>query len=276
MGSDQLSAVSGLLSAREECGRDPLPLTPALSPDVNRGRGHARWGRGGRDNEVICRGQSERDGFAGVGVVTPMACPGGTGEIAVTPQRSELQPLVLLIEEPWIVPRMWLDVGQILLLPPFMVSAMKRVRVVDLNAEAKRQRATLMPGELRERATTSGQDEHHSPVAVAERSLERLQIDMARTRRIAGVGVNPDPPALFRATTEVDLLLEVFSHRDVVERDECLGAALADELDLADQQQVIGAGDAKRSDLGLADITQEQQLGPGCRREPQARVRSRP
>ena len=133
-----------------------------------------------------------------------------------------------------------------------------------------------MPSEFRERATASGEDEHHCPVAVAERSLERLHVDMAGARRVAGVGVYPDPPALFGGASEIDLLLEVLSHRDVVERDECLGAALADELDLADQQQVIRAGDAERADFGRADVTQEQQLGPGCRREPQARVRSRP
>ena len=205
-----------------------------------------------------------------------MASPGGTGEIRVTSQRIELQPLVLLVEQSWIVPRVGLDIGEVLLLPEVMVSTMKRVRVVDLDTKAERQRAALMPSELRERATAAGEDEHHSPVAVAERSLERLHIHVAGARRVTGVGVYPDPPALFGAATEVDLLLEVFSHRDVVERDECLGAALADELDLADQQQVIGAGDAKRSDLGRADVTQEQQLGPGCQREPQARIRSRP
>ena len=204
-----------------------------------------------------------------------MMSPGGTGEIAVTPQRIELQPLVLLIEEPWIVPRVWLDVGEIILFPQFMVSAMKRVRVVDLDTKAERQRAALMPGEFRERAAAAGEDEHHSPVAVAERSLERLHVDMAGVRRIAGVGVNPDPATLFRATTEVDLLLKVLSHRDVIERDKCLGATLADKLDLLDQQQVIRASDAERADFGRADVTQEQQLGPGCRREPQARVRPR-
>ena len=130
-----------------------------------------------------------------------------------------------------------------------------------------------MPSKFRERPTASGEDEHHSPVAVAKRSLERLHVDVAGARRISWVGVNPDPAALFGAATEVDLLLEMFSHRDVVERDERLGAALADELDLADQQKVLGTGDPERSNFSRADITQEQQLGPGCRREPQARVR---
>jgi hypothetical protein len=205
-----------------------------------------------------------------------MVNPGGTGEIALTPQWIELQPLVLLIEEPWIVPRMWLDIGQVLLLPQAVVSTLERVRVVDLDAEAERQRTALMPGELCKRATAAGQDEHHGPVAVAERSLERLHVDVAGARRIAGMGVNPDPAALFGAATEIDLLLEVLSHRDVIERDERLGTALADELDLADQQQVVGTSDAEGPDFGRADVTQEQQLGPGCRREPQARVRFRP
>ena len=180
-----------------------------------------------------------------------------------------------VVEEPWIVPRVWLDIGQVLLLPEVVVSALECVRVVDLNAEAKRQRAALMQGELCKRATAAGQDEHHCPVAVAERSLERLHVDVAGAGRIAGVGVNPDPAALFGAATEVDLLLEVLSHRDVVERDERLGTALTDELDFADQQQVIWASDAKRAAFGRADVTQEQQLGQGCWREPQARVRSR-
>lgn len=154
-----------------------------------------------------------------------------------------------------------------------MVSCLERVRVIDLDAEAERQRAALVPGEFRERPTASGEDEHHSPVAMAECSLERLHVDMAGARRVAGVGVNPDPAALIRAATEVDLLLEVFSHRDVIERDKRLGTALTDELDLADQQQVIRAGDSKRADFGRADVTQEQQLGPGRWREPQTRVR---
>ena len=66
-----------------------------------------------------------------------MASSGGTSEITVTPQRIELQPLVLLVEEPWIVPRVWLDVGEVLLLPQVMVSALERVRVVDLDAKAE-------------------------------------------------------------------------------------------------------------------------------------------
>ena len=69
--------------------------------------------------------------------MTALASPGRTGEIKLTSQRSELQPLVLLIEQPWIVPRVWLDVGQVLLLPHLVVSALKRVRVVDLDAEAE-------------------------------------------------------------------------------------------------------------------------------------------
>ena len=129
-----------------------------------------------------------------------------------------------------------------------------------------------MPSEFRERPTASGQDEHHSPVAVAECSLERLHVDMAGARRISGVGVNPDPTTLFGAATVIDLLFEVLSHRDVIKRDESLGAALADELDLADQQQIIRAGDSERANFSRADVTQEQQLGPGCRREPQTRV----
>ena len=80
---------------------------------------------------------SERDRLAGVRVVTSMTCPGGTSEIAVTPQRIQLQPLVLLIEEPWIVPRVWLDIGEVLLLSHVMVRALKRVRVVDLDAETE-------------------------------------------------------------------------------------------------------------------------------------------
>ena len=81
--------------------------------------------------------RSERDGLAGVGVVTAMASLRGIGEIAITPQRIELQPLVLLIQQSRIVPRLWLDVGEILLLPEAVVSAMKRVRVVDLDTKAE-------------------------------------------------------------------------------------------------------------------------------------------
>ena len=70
-------------------------------------------------------------------MVTSMASSGGIGEIAFTPQRIELQPLILLIEEPRVMPRARLDIGEVLLLPQFMVSALERVRVVDLDAEAE-------------------------------------------------------------------------------------------------------------------------------------------
>ena len=122
--------------------------------------------------------------------------------------------------------------------------------------------------QLGEGFAAAGDDEHHRPVAVAERALKRLDIDAAGLRRAAGVRVNPDPAALLGAVALVELVVEVVSDCAVVEGDEDLGAALLDEDDIAHIQEVSGTRDPEPTDLGRAEITQVEQLRPRGRAEP--------
>jgi hypothetical protein len=75
-------------------------------------------------------------------------------------------------------------------------------------------------------------DEHHGPVAAAEDSLKRVDVDVAGIGRIAGMGVNPDPPELVRPAAEGDLLLKEVGDRQIVKRDERFRTLLLNERDV--------------------------------------------
>lgn len=148
-----------------------------------------------------------------------------------------------------------------------MVAAGEWLLVID--GQRQIHGAARSGGELqsRERVAAAGHDRHHGPVAPTEHASERLFIDGTGPSRIARMRVDPDPPELLGSQASIDLLIEVLGHRIVVERDGDHGAALADEHEVFNQQQVISSGDAEAADFGLAEITQEQQLGPRGRPE---------
>ena len=84
--------------------------------------------------------------------------------------------------------------------------------------------------------------------------------------------VNPDSRELFRLPSGIDLLVEEIGNAVVVELDGDDRADLFDQLNVFDEQQIVGVGDAESADFGGADVTQVQQLCHRVRGEPQAAV----
>ena len=83
--------------------------------------------------------------------------------------------------------------------------------------------------------------------------------------------MQPDPGELLGTASCIDLLVEQLRYGIIIERDADGGAGLAYQPDLFHQQQVVGRRDPEPADLSGPEITQEQQLGPGGRCEPQRR-----
>ncbi len=83
--------------------------------------------------------------------------------------------------------------------------------------------------------------------------------------------LDPKPPELRGRPARVDLLVEEVCDRPVVEFDVDCGADLFDKRDVFDPQQVARGGQAEPADLGAAEVTQEEEFGPGRGCEPQDR-----
>ena len=84
--------------------------------------------------------------------------------------------------------------------------------------------------------------------------------------------VNPDPSKLFGTQPAINLAVEELGDRIVLERDRDDGTVLAHEDEVFNEQQVIGGGDPEAADFGLAEITQEQELGPRRRMKAEHRA----
>jgi hypothetical protein len=78
--------------------------------------------------------------------------------------------------------------------------------------------------------------------------------------------MDPCAGELLRSTAGVDLLVEEVGDRLVLELDADLGAALADEADVLDQEHVALGADAEAADLGVTAVPQKEQLDPRVRR----------
>ena len=170
-----------------------------------------------------------------------------------------------------LLPRLRLDVVQVLLFPHFGIAACERWSEVDLDIERDRRRTAVSPGQLGEGLAASREDEHHGPVAATEHAVERLDINGAGLSGVAGVGVDPDPTELFRLSALVDLVVEELGDGGVIEGNVHLVAALRHEGNVTDVEQIARVGDAESADFGRAEITQTEQLGPRGRAEPQLR-----
>ena len=81
------------------------------------------------------------------------------------------------------------------------------------------------------------------------------------------MSVDPDSGELLGPSPCIVLLIKQVGDRFIVEGNVSPGADLRDQLEILDQQQVVGGGDSKSADLGRPAITQEQQLRPGGRAE---------
>lgn len=160
-----------------------------------------------------------------------------------------------------------MDVGEVFVGPGVVVAAGERLTVIDSQRQIH---GTARPGgklQSRERIAAAGDDRHHGPVAAAEDAQKRFFIDRAGPGRIARMRVDPDPSELLGSQAAIDLLIEELGDCCVVKGNGDHRAALADEHEVFDQQQVIGGGDPEAADFGLTEITQEQQLGPRGRPE---------
>ena len=93
-------------------------------------------------------------------------------------------------------------------------------------------------------------------------------IGSARLRRLAGMRVDPNPPELFGLPARIHLPIEKVGHGIVVEADVRPGAGLGYELHIFYEQQVVAAKSQNHRSL-YRRVTQEQELGPGRRAEPQ-------
>src|SRR5687768_4603289 len=83
------------------------------------------------------------------------------------------------------------------------------------------------------------------------------------------MGMHPDSGKPLRWQARIDLGVEEVSHRLVVEAYRDFRARLVDQAEIFDEQQIVLARDAKSADLGVAQVTQVQQLRPGIRGQPQ-------
>ena len=85
--------------------------------------------------------------------------------------------------------------------------------------------------------------------------------------RVAGMRVNPDPAKLLGTQPAINLLIKELGDRLVLEGDRDDRAVLAHQHEVFDQQQIVSGGNPEAPDFGLAEITQEQELGPRGRME---------
>ena len=82
------------------------------------------------------------------------------------------------------------------------------------------------------------------------------------------MGVQTNPGELLWLSAGIYLAIKEISHSLIVEADTGSGDFLFDCDKVLYVKQVICLGDSKASDLGIAAISEKQQLGPGCRQEP--------
>ena len=162
-------------------------------------------------------------------------------------------------------------VGRVLLVPQLEFGARKRPAVIDVDRELDIGARPDVVAQPCIALAAAGQDEHEGPVrrgrTPARTSSRRSRSAAAscrdacgprfgRTARAAGphrpVRQNSPPPT-------------------VVELDVDPAASLPDEPHVLDEQQVVAGRNPESTDLGLAQVTQEQELGPGGGAEPQHR-----
>ena len=83
--------------------------------------------------------------------------------------------------------------------------------------------------------------------------------------------VQPYPAEVCRMPTLIDLFIEKVRHSVVVKGNGHSGALLLHEPDILDEGEVVGMRDGEAANFRSAVVTQEQQLGPRIRSEPERR-----
>ena len=150
-----------------------------------------------------------------------------------------------------------------------MIRTSERDGVVDGHGQLDRCPGADVPLQSSVGRTALRQDDHHCPVTAAEDPLKRFLVGRTGTRRVARVGMDPDPRELLGAKPQCHLMLKEFSHGVIVElhTDGC--RPLLDQHQILDEQQITRAADPKTANLSRPRIPQIQQLRPRRWREPQ-------
>ena len=125
------------------------------------------------------------------------------------------------------------------------------------------------------RLAAAGEDEHHGPIGASETSGERFFVGAARAGGMPGMRVQPDPAEIPRVATLIDLFIKEVRHSFVVEGNSHRSALLPHEADVLNKRKVVGFGDCEPTNFRRAVVTQEQQLGPRVRGEPERRSADR-
>lgn len=81
--------------------------------------------------------------------------------------------------------------------------------------------------------------------------------------------MNPDPSELLGTPAPVDLVVKEFGDSHVVKHHRHRGAALPDQYEIFNEQQVTRARDPEASNFGRTIVTQKEQLRPSPWTEPQ-------
>lgn len=89
------------------------------------------------------------------------------------------------------------------------------------------------------------------------------------------MGVYPNPAEISGMATLIDLFIKKVRHGFVVEGNRHRSALLPHEADVLNKRKVVGFGDCEPTNFRRAVVTQEQQLGPRVRGEPERRSADR-
>lgn len=163
------------------------------------------------------------------------------------------------------------DGSEVFVGPGVVLAPRERGGIAHFNWQPERTARTCPELQAGVGRAAAGDNRHHSPVAPTEDTRKCLFVDDARFGTVARMSMNPDSRELFRSPTQVDLLVEELGHGFIHKRHRDWRADLRDQDEFLNQQQIVGAGDPEPSHFGIAEITQEQQLGPRGRAEPECR-----
>ena len=112
---------------------------------------------------------------------------------------------------------------------------------------------------------------HDRPIRATEAAQKRPFIHPTGRGRRSRMRVDPHASKTFGGQTPIDLFIKEIRHGGILKLDCHRSAALPHHLDVFNQQQIVFSRDPEPAHFGLSQITQEQELGPRPRSEPQRR-----